>query len=231
MNYIITNEQYYKDIANAIRSKLQVDSTYTPDKMANAISLIPSTSDGSNELVCGVYFYDPDKEGYPRKYKNIGTDVIGILGNKNAKNLEIIEFTDSCFITSFPQSFLMSMEKLREVRLPNSITYLPYQICDNLPLLQKINIPSNLENAHTYSLINCPNLEFVEIENGFNCNNLNLGSTNSTKFSRETIVSWFNALKDRTGEVPYRFMIGNTNLAKLTAEEIKIATDKNWTLS
>lgn len=231
MNYIITNEQHYKDIADAIRTKLQVDSTYTPDKMANAINLIPSTSDGSNELVCGVYFYDPDKEGYPRRYKNIGTDVIGISGNGNAKNLEIIEFTDSCFMAQLPQNFLMSMEKLREVRLPNSITYLPYQVCDNLPLLQKINIPNSLKTAHTYSFTKCPNLEFVKIENGFNCNGLNLGSSGSTKFSREIIISWFNALKDRTGEVPYKFLIGSTNLAKLTAEDIKIGTDKNWTIA
>lgn len=231
MNYIITNEQYYKDIANAIRTKLQVDSTYTPDKMANAISLIPSTSDGSNELVFGVYFYDPDEEGYPRRYKNIGTNVIGLSGNKNAKNLEIIEFTDSCFMTELPQEFLMSMEKLREIRLPNSITYLPYQVCANLPLLQKINIPNSLNKTHTYPFSNCPNLEFVEIENGFNCNGLNLGSSGSTKFSRETILSWLNALKDRTGEISYKFMVGSENLKKLTAEDIKIATDKNWTLA
>lgn len=231
MNYIITNEQYYKDIADAIRTKLQVDSTYPPDMMANAISLIPSTSDGSNELVCGVYFYDPDKEGYPRRYKNIGTDVIGISGNGNAKNLEIIEFTDSCFITELPQSFLMSMEKLREIRLPNSITYLPYQVCNDLPSLQKINIPNNLKTAHTYPFTKCPNLEFVEIKNGFNCNGLNLGSSGSTKFSRETILSWLNALKDRTGEISYRFMVGSGNLKKLTAEDIKIATDKNWTIA
>lgn len=131
MNYIITNEQHYKDIADAIRTKLQVDSTYTPDKMANAINLIPSTSDGSNELVCGVYFYDPDKEGYPRKYKNIGTNVFGLSGNKNAKNLEIIEFTDSCFMTGesdMPGNTFASMEKLREIRLPNSITRFTFQV-------------------------------------------------------------------------------------------------------
>lgn len=80
-----------------------------------------------------------------------------------------------------------------------------------------------------YPFVNCSNLEFIEIENGFNCDGLNLGF--STKYSRETILSWFNALKDRTGEIPYKFMIGSENLKKLTAEDIKIATDKNWTLA
>lgn len=138
MNYIITNEQYYKDIANAIRNKLQVDSTYTPNDMANAIHLIPSTSDGSNELVCGVYFYDPDKDGYPRKYKNVGTNVYGLSENINAKKLEIIEFTDSCFMTgSERECSFKSMEKLREIRLPNSFTTFAFQTFNSLPLLKK----------------------------------------------------------------------------------------------
>lgn len=232
MNYIITNEQYYKDIANAIRNKLQVDSTYTPDEMSNAISLIPSTSDGSNELVCGVYFYDPDKDGYPRRYKNVGTNVYGLLKNEKAKNLEIIEFTDSCYMTGSEVGGgvgIASLEKLREIRFPRSITTFPYQFLFDLPLLKKINIPNGLTSTHPYAIQLCPNLEFVKIENGFNCNNFNL--TTSTKYSRETIVSWLNALKDRTGEVSYKFQIGSTNLKKLAAEDIKIATDKNWTLA
>lgn len=232
MNYIITNEQYYKDIANAIRNKLQVDSTYTPNDMANAIHLIPSTSDGSNELVCGVYFYDPDKDGYPRRYKNVGTNVYGLLKNEKAKNLEIIEFTDSCYMTGSEVGGgvgIASLEKLREIRFPRSITTFPYQFLFDLPLLKKINIPNGLTSTHPYAIYLCPNLEFVKIENGFNCNNFNL--TTSTKYSRETIVSWLNALKDRTGEVSYKFQIGSTNLKKLAAEDIKIATDKNWTLA
>lgn len=230
MNYIITNEQYYKDIANAIRNKLQVDSTYTPDEMSNAINLIPSTSDGSNILVCGVYFYDPDKEGYPTRYKNVGTNAYGLSENINAKKLEIIEFTDSCFMTgSERECVFKSMEKLREIKLPNSFTTFTFQVFNNLPSLKKINIPNSLTSVHPYSIVICPNLEFVEIENGFNCNGLNL--TTSTKYSRETMISWLNALKNRTGEVSYTLTIGSTNLKKLTAEDIKIATDKNWTLA
>lgn len=230
MNYIITNEQYYKDIANAIRNKLQVDSTYTPNDMANAIHLIPSTSDGSNELVCGVYFYDPDKDGYPRRYRNVGTNVYGLSENINAKKLEIIEFTDSCYMTgSERECSFKSMEKLREIRLSNSFTVFAFQTFNNLPSLKKINIPNSLTSAHTYAIVSCPNLEFVEIENGFNCDGLNLMC--STKYSRETIISWLNALKDRTGEVSYKLIIGSENLKKLTAEDIKIATDKNWTLA
>ena len=188
--------------------------------------------ESTDKLICGVYFYDPDKEGYPRRYKNVGTNVIGLLGNKNAKNLEIIEFTDSCFMTGesdIPKNTFSSMEKLREIRLPNSITYLTFQVFNNLPSLKKINIPNSLKKTHNYPFVNCPNLEFVKIENDFDCDGLNLGF--STKYSRETIVSWFYALKDRTGQKPYKLIIGPENLRKLLAEDIKIATDKNWTLA
>lgn len=75
----------------------------------------------------------------------------------------------------------------------------------------------------------CPNLEFVKIEDGFNCPNLDLSC--STKYSRETIVSWFNALKDRAKQESFKFIIGPANLKKLSAEDIAIATAKNWTLA
>lgn len=229
MNYIITNEQHYKDIADAIRTKLQVDSTYTPDKMANAISLIPSTSDGSNELVCGVYFYDPDAEGYPRRYKNVGTGLVGVRNNVNSKSLEIIEFTESCFVTTISYRDISLLMNLREVRLPSSITEFSNNAFYELPSLKKINIPNSLKLINNGAFWNCQNLEFVEIENGFNCTGLDLSC--STKYSRETMVSWFNALKDRAKQESFKFIIGPANLKKLSAEDIAIATAKNWTLA
>lgn len=228
MNYIITNEQHYKDIADAIRTKLQVDSTYTPDKMANAISLIPSTSDGSNELVCGVYFYDPDEEGYARRYKNIGTSLVGLRNNVNAKSLEIADFTDSN-VVAINYRDISLLNNLREVRLPSSVTELSNNAFYSLPSLKKINIPNSLNRISNGCIWECPNLEFVKIEDGFNCPNLDLSC--STKYSRETIVSWFNALKDRAKQESFKFIIGPANLKKLSAEDIAIATAKNWTLA
>nr|DAT84954.1 MAG TPA: GITR ligand protein [Caudoviricetes sp.] len=44
---VITDNQHYTNIANAIRNKLNTQTTYTPAQMANAISQI-STSGGSS---------------------------------------------------------------------------------------------------------------------------------------------------------------------------------------
>lgn len=228
MNYIITNEQYYKDIATSIRNKLKVDREYYPKDMANAISLIPSSADGSNELVCGVYFYDPDAEGYARRYKNIGTSLVGLRNNVNAKSLEIADFTDSN-VVSISYRDISLLNNLREVRLPNSVTEFSNNAFYSLPSLKKINIPNSLNKIDKASFWECPNLEFVKIEKGFNCPNLDLSC--STKYSRETIVSWINAFADRTGLVAYKLIIGPANLKKLTKEDIAIATAKNLTIA
>lgn len=75
----------------------------------------------------------------------------------------------------------------------------------------------------------CDALENVTILNGFNADNLNLSY--SKKYSHDTILSWFNALADRTGKTAYTLTIGSTNLAKMTAEETAIATNKNWNIT
>ena len=46
----------------------------------------------------------------------------------------------------------------------------------------------------------------------------------------ESLMSIINALKDRTGMDSSTLTIGSVHLAKLTPEQIKIATDKNWTV-
>ena len=45
------------------------------------------------------------------------------------------------------------------------------------------------------------------------------------------MVAMFNSLKDLTGDTAKTLTLGSTNLAKLTAEQKAIATNKNWTLA
>ena len=68
----------------------------------------------------------------------------------------------------------------------------------------------------------------IELQNGFNV------SANFTSFpnlSADSLVKMINALKDLNGSSAKSLTIGETNLAKLTSEQIAIATNKNWTLS
>lgn len=238
MNYIITNEQYYKDIATSIREKLKVDREYYPKDMAKAISLIPSSADGSNELVSGYYFYAPNENGYATKCKLVGlpqTVLLNLRTNTEEpyKYIEYFYIDDSCSVKELNNNYFPpSNPYLKEIRLNSKITTIQLQTFNGYSNLTTLNLPKTLSSCQPGSIVYCPNLEFVTIEEGFNCNNVNLSG--STKYSKETIVSWLKALKDRSGitnEATYRFTIGTTNLKKLTVEDIKIATDKNWTLA
>lgn len=95
--------------------------------------------------------------------------------------------------------------------------------------LEKINLPQTLGAISSTAFINCTKLQFVTLGDGFNANNLDLSA--STLYTRETILQWLNAIADRTGQTAYKLTIGATNLAKLTEEDILIATNKNWTLA
>ena len=102
--------------------------------------------------------------------------------------------------------------------------------CSNLTTLSIPNSITSIRAPYGNGCFDgCTKLEFVTIENGFNCNGLSLSA--STLYSTATIVSWLNALADRTGLSAYTLTIGSTNIAKLSSSEIAIATNKNWNLA
>ena len=114
---------------------------------------------------------------------------------------------------------------LQSVEIPKGVTTIGWRTFYNCNSLKTLFIPNTLIDISDAFPI-CYNLEFVTLEDGFNGNNLILSA--STLYSVETMVSWFEALADRTGQATYTLTIGSTNLAKLTAEQLEIATNKNW---
>lgn len=276
MSYIITNNKHYKNIASAIRSKLRVETKYTPEEMASAIGNIPSSADGTNDPVAGIYYTDPDENGKPTKVKIVGmktsSSPFAIANDTMHEHIQEIDMTNNDFTTVYPGtgSYLRSLQK---VFLPPSITDIPANCfvgVNNLfymANLDKVKVvgQGSISNARFPELV-LKNIEVIEgfafrnldtptlflgnslrkvsvqsfydgynfvnvtLENGFNATNLNL--SNSKKYSHDTILSWFNALKDRTNEdTQYTLIIGNYNLKKMTEEEISIATNKNWKIT
>lgn len=275
MSYIITNDKHYKDIAGAIRSKLRVDTKYAPENMASAIGNIPSSADGTDNPVAGIYYTDPDENGNPTKVKIVGMKTsslpFAINSNSMGKYIQEIDMTGNAF-TSIYGGTGNNLQYLQKVFLPSSITTIPantFMITPNLSyvsnldkvkvfggsVFQRARIPElllkNVEviegyafretNIHTLFLSNSLRTVYsvsfydsalvnVTLENGFNASNLNLSC--SSKYSHDMILSWFNALKDRTNEeLPNTLIIGDKNLKKMTEEEIAIATNKNWKIT
>ena len=119
--------------------------------------------------------------------------------------------------------------RLTTVTLPNGMETINSYAFQGCSALTTINFPASLSEIADNAFSSCTSLENVTIENGFVCNGLNLSA--STKFSVDTMIAMFNALADRTGLSAYTLTLGNTNLAKLSNEQLAIATEKNWTLA
>lgn len=118
---------------------------------------------------------------------------------------------------------------LTEINIISKIAKISDYAFQGCVSLEKINLPQTLSVISGTAFINCKKLQFVTLGDGFNANNLDLST--STLYTRETILQWLNALADRTGQKANKLSIGATNLAKLTEEDILIATNKNWTLA
>ena len=180
--------------------------------MPLAIDTIPSSVDGTDVPVGGIYFTKPDSNGNPTECYIIGYAPFNAytwssqLSRSYFPYLSKVSFINCKKITSIGQGAFRDCSSLTTVELPDSLTSIGQDV-----------------------FYGCSSLTDVTIKIGFNCNNLNLSASN--RYTTETIVSWLEALADRTGQTAYKLTIGKTNLNKLTDEQKAIATNKNWTLA
>lgn len=142
-----------------------------------------------------------NREGTPVAYARRD-----IFNGKNNITELIIKYPFAGFIWMNGSAYACLPSTLTKLRLPETFVY--------------VESPSNL-------LSNCSNLTEIILENGFNyplvCNKCPL--------TQQSLVGMFNALADLTGQQAKTLTVGSTNLAKLTNEQIAIATEKNWTLA
>lgn len=107
-----------------------------------------------------------------------------------------------------------------------SIGYNAFNVCSNLT---KVYIANSVTSVGTQAFGYCRNITTIILEKDIDCTGLNFSW--STKLSADTMVAMFEALKDNTGAEAKTITLGATNLAKLTSEQLQIATNKNWNIA
>ena len=116
-----------------------------------------------------------------------------------------------------------------------------FQYCSNLVTVPKLNASKVVSVANMFG--NCNNLtNFSGLENlgqaydttkSANYSSYKLDLSGSNKLTHDSLMNVINNLYDikSKGCNPQSLVLGSTNLAKLTSEEVAIATNKGWNVS
>lgn len=99
----------------------------------------------------------------------------------------------------------------------------------NVVTIRKLIVDNN--TTFNSSFTNCSNLEKLIIDGTIGQNGFNVQW--SKKITHESLMSIINALEDKSADTSgteWKVIIGTSNMAKLTTEEINIAYDKGWVI-
>lgn len=94
--------------------------------------------------------------------------------------------------------------------------------------LKSITLSKGIWNIGFRCFYGCTSLEFINLEDGFR-GQPDFSATQ--KLSLDTIVAMFTALADRTGQTANKLTLNTVYGDLLSADQIAIATAKNWTIA
>ena len=167
----------------------------------------------------------------PTGTKNIGMGIFirqndSGYGNTRLQNVSFPSTLESIGYQSFADNHCIT-----EIVIPHGCKFIYARAFAGCVNVESISLPNTLEMVYGGSFQPTSALTNFVVEAEFDCNlgtNVIFASANLTT---ESMVAVFNNLKDRTGETAYTLTLGSDNLNKLTAEQIAIATNKNWNLA
>ena len=156
----------------------------------------------------------------------------------NCNNLTDFSFLDNCDFSSIKnmQSTFYGHKGITSLDLSNwknvnSVTNMSYFCSDTN--ISSLDISSfNLYNINNMNYIFDKVRNLTDLRFGYNLN-CEFGYSNikyCTNLTQESVVSVLNGLYDRSGDTSLNAEIGSTLMAKLTSDQIAIATNKNWTV-
>lgn len=146
--------------------------------------------------------------------------------------LTSVVFEEGSQITEIPNHLFDGCVSLTDITIPTGVTTLGASAFYNCSKMTHISLPNTITsiNANPSSssntFYNCTALETVQLEQDFNCNiaiNFSKALTNAAEMLTK--------LKNLTGETAKTITFAKAVYDGLTADEIAVATNKNWTVA
>ena len=173
---------------------------------------------------------------------------------QNCTSLSSVSFAENFALTTIPVNTFEGCTSLKNITLPtsinkidsnafsnsgienivihNGVTYLGSSVFYGCTSLSEITLPNtissiNATNGNRYNTFSdCTALTTVNLAQDFNCSISFYSSANITN-----AAEMLTKLKDLTGETAKTITFAKAVYDGLTAEEIAVATNKNWTVA
>ena len=153
-----------------------------------------------------------------------------------AKQFNLKQRLEECGVTldlskvTSMSEFMNSSTSITEVGVIDASSattcYAMFNSCSQLKSIEKLIVTPTTTNFEL-AFGGCSSLENITVEGSIGAN---ISFSGSPKLTKESILSIINALKTYTSGT-HTLTLGSTNKAKLTADEIVIATEKGWSVA
>lgn len=254
MTKVLLTESYLENIADAIRAKTGSQDEYTPAEMSEAIDSIPSAEDYFNTVITAGTNNGARDSGWIKTIKKMpaytcsGTSLAFAFAEYPLETLDLSKMDTSnisnmkyMFYSSKTTSLDLSRFNTSKVTDMTQMFYGCAATSLDLSNFDMGKLRAQLINNQKQMFSNAlQNLNFgYDLGKGFSADSAydvknygGLGLSHCPNLTHDSLMSAINNLYDLTTiNRECNLILGSTNLEKLTAEEIAIATNKGWTVS
>lgn len=164
-------------------------------------------------------------------FKNV-TNVASMFSNVGLKTIDTSTWLNANNVTNFANFCNVATSEYITLTFSGSMWAIMHN-CKNVKHITWKNCTVSIDNYSFPNFGDAKNAEWqITFDNAvISAENGTLGVLNYyNHLTVESLMSVINALADRTGMDSDTLTLGSAHLAKLTPEQIKIATDKNWTV-
>ena len=144
-------------------------------------------------------------------------------------------WTAECFAPRYPivgklqQAFMNS--DIQHITVPLVATGLFNSVFQAADVVSIASLDISQCTSASSPFHNCYGLQEIRFEGIIGVNGINLAT--STLLSKESLLNILEHLEDKTGDTggtQWILTIGSTNKAKLTADQLQVASNKGWTV-